>query len=112
MLSLGYSVRSGHGTDLRPHAWTVPLVVMADILGSRRLKTPLTQSPFHLQIIKEVPPPPVEESEVGGQSRVLGVGRWQNGANWPVIWPPAEQGWAPLPVKGTFGPSLARVNKT
>lgn len=30
------------------------------------------------------------------------MGRWQNEANWPIIKPPAEQGWAPLPVKGNL----------
>lgn len=71
---------------------TVPMVIVADILGGRRLETPLTNSPFHLQIIKEVPPPPVEESEVSGQIRVHGVGRWQSGQQWPVMQPLAEQG--------------------
>lgn len=30
------------------------------------------------------------------------MGRWQNETNWPIIKPPAEQGWAPLPVKGNL----------
>lgn len=81
LLSLGYSVQPGHGIGKVIVLQAVPAVITADILGSQRPETPLTCSPFHLQIIKEVPPPPVEESEVSAQSRVHLGGKVAEGSS-------------------------------